>query len=146
MDTLTQLRLPLTVAANVSLVTVDVARAARGVDAESVVALLESGTIRWAWDFAAPGASCRREVRIWVRDLVGSAGPDETQESVIAQVIGATPGGRQRAAVIETRWSISAQHIQTLVAAGLWQEDRVGHTRYLRRQSLAAFLADRLIQ
>lgn len=142
-----QRRLALEVSANVSLVTVETVRAVRGVDAESVVASIEEGRIRWAWDFAAPGSATRREVRIWADEIADpEAVAKRSLAEVIAAVIGATPGGRQRAAVLETRWTISAQHIQALVRAGVWQEDRIGHTRYLRRQTLEAFLQERLIQ
>lgn len=142
-----QRRLPLEVSANVALVTVETVRAVRGVDAESVVACIEEGKIRWAWDVAAPGSASRREIRIWADEIADPAAvAGMSLASVISAVIGSTPGGRQRAAVIETRWTISAQHIAALVRAGVWQEDRIGHTRYLRRQTLEAFLQERLIQ
>jgi hypothetical protein len=139
-----QRSLPLSVSAQVVLATVDVARAVLGVDAESVVAQVEEGKIRWVWDFACPG-STRRELRFWVPELSSGTKPQPV-EQVIAAVIGATPGGRQRAAIIEVRWAISAQLIMGLVRSGCWAEDRVGHTRYLRRASLERFLQERLIQ
>lgn len=144
MDFPAQRSLPLVVAANVALVSVDSAKAVLGVDAESVVAMVEEGKIRWVWDFSAPG-STRRELRFWVAELSGGTKP-QPMEQVIAAVIGATPGGRQRAAIIEVRWAISAQLIMALVRTGCWAEDRVGHTRYLRRASLETFLQSRLIQ
>lgn len=138
--------LTLEVSQTVALVTVDVARAVLGVDAETVVARVEEGQIRWVWDLATPGAA-RRELRFWVAELEQGAGfAPQPVEQAIAAVIGATPGGRQRSAVLEVRWSISAQLIMELVRKQCWQEDRVGHTRFLRRASLENFLRSRLIQ
>lgn len=144
MEAPVQRSLALCVSANVVLATVDTARAVLGLDAESVVAQVEEGRLRWVWDFAAPG-STRRELRFWVPELSNGTKPQPVDQ-VVAAVIGATPGGRQRAAIIEVRWAISAQLIMALVRTGCWAEDRVGHTRYLRRASLETFLQSRLIQ
>jgi hypothetical protein len=139
-----QRSLGLTVAANVSLVTVDVVRGVLGVDAETVVARVDEGRLRWVWDFSSPG-SARRELRFWTSELTDGYRPQPV-EQVIAAIIGATPGGRQRAAILEQRWCISAQLIMALVRKKCLEEDRVGHTRYLRRPSIEEFLRSRLIQ
>lgn len=139
-----QRSLGLTVAANVSLVTVDMVRGVLGVDAETVVSHVEEGKFRWVWDFASPG-SVRRELRFWASELTDGYRPQPVDQ-VVAAIIGSTPGGRQRAAILEARWCISAQLIMDLVRKKCLEEDRVGHTRYLRRPALENFLRSRLIQ
>lgn len=142
--------LPFEVSTAVSLVSVDTARAVLGMDTESVTAQVERGRLRWVWDFASPGSETRRELRFWAGELGGYHGaPDDLAEDlsrVIAEIIGPTPGGRQRAAVLSIRFSISAQLIMDMVRAGVWAEDRVQHTRFIRRHSLENFLQSRLIQ
>ncbi|MBX3732612.1 MAG: hypothetical protein KF791_08465 [Verrucomicrobiae bacterium] len=143
----------LDVSSAVSLVSVDTARAVLGMDTESVADQVDRGRLRWVWDFASPGSETRRELRFWALELVryhcdpGTMSPHpEDLLRVIAEVIGPTPGGRQRAAVLAIRFSISAQLIMDMVRAGVWAEDRVQHTRFIRRHSLENFLQARLIQ
>ncbi len=140
--------LALNVSMEVTLVTIDVARAVLGCDTETVSSQVDAGQLIWVWDFAAPGANHRRELRFWSSELRGL--PQGRQHAdpadVIGRVIGPTPNGRQRSALMEVRWSLSPQHIRTLCDAGELEGPIAGHTRHLSRQSMEAFLLKRLVR
>lgn len=141
---------PLIVSSEVTLVSLETARAMLGLDSESVVALVDCGRLRWVWDFATPGSDWRREMRFWTTEVLRVAGDMDAsavpEDHVVSCVIGPTPNGRQRAAAIAVRWCLSLQSIMRLVRAQCLSEDRVYKTRYLRRTGLEEFLESRLIR
>ncbi|MBN9691328.1 MAG: hypothetical protein J0M24_13915 [Verrucomicrobia bacterium] len=140
--------LALQVSVEVTLVTVDVARAVLGCDSESVSARVDCGQLIWVWDVAAPGANHRRELRFWTAELRSLPEGRQTADpqKVISQVIGNTPEGRQRSALLEVRFSMSPQHVRTLCDAGELDGPIAGHTRYISRASLEGFLLRRLVR
>jgi hypothetical protein len=133
--------LQLQISQRAALVTVDVARVVRGVDAESIFAQIEDGTIPWAWDIGL--ARGRRELRIWGRCLGGPT-PKADEAGVIDDVIG-THRETLRGSEIERLLCCSAAHVQALHERGCLSGIVAGRTRHIRRDSLAAFLRHRRI-
>ena len=138
-----QRSLSLTLSQRTALVTVDTARAVRGVDAESILAEIEDGRIPWVWDIALPGSE-RRELRIWAEALLSAECGARSAESVIGEIIGTTRP-TLRGSEVERLLLCSAQMIMRLHAAGELAGALVGHTRHLRRDSLAEFLRRRRV-
>ena len=138
-----QAALKLPIAQRTALVTVDTARAVRGVDAESIIAEIEDGSIRWAFNIATADAA-RRELRIWAPCLGNAEHPTRNPEQVIAEIIG-TQRETLRGAEVERLLLCSAQLVKLLHEGGELRGELVGHTRHLRRDSLAAFLRRRRV-
>ena len=134
--------LQLPIAQRTALVTVDTARAVRGVDAESIFAEIDDGRIPWVFDIAAPGAA-RRELRLWARSIIA---PDARQPlgAVLAAIIG-TNRAVLHGGEVERLFLCSAQLIKQLHEAGELRGALVGHTRHLQRDSLIAFLTRRRV-
>jgi hypothetical protein len=140
---MTQRTLSLTLSQRTALVTVDTARAVRGVDAESVLDEIEDGRIPWVWDIASLGSE-RRELRIWAEGLRSAECGVRSAEDVIAEIIGTTRP-TLRGSEVERLLLCSAQLVKQLHEAGELRGALVGHTRHLRRDSLAEFLRRRRV-
>lgn len=116
MNPTSQPLLTLRVAARTVFVGIDAARASLGLDAESVVALVESGELLWTFDIGL-GAD-RRELRFWARQLIEiSAGSDSTKDWTLSRVIQSILGGHDHISrgEIERQWVCSSQHIGRLI-------------------------------
>lgn len=149
MPALVQPRLPLVIHASAALVTVESARIALGMDEDSVLGLVESGDLRWAWDIAVhPGRI--REVRIWAQCLVarqqGDDQPGATLAAVTREILGSGPETRLRAAQVRALFCCSQQQIQRLVAHDELSGDVIGKKRWVTRASIESFLQRRRIQ
>jgi excisionase family DNA binding protein len=134
-----------------ALVTVETARAALGIDADSVLARIDAGLLRWSWDVSASASpspstpSTLREIRLWARELIApELCADLDPAHAIRLVIG-LDRDRLRAVEVAQLLLISRPTIMRLVAAGELQGPRMGHAQLVQRPSLAAFLARRLI-
>jgi hypothetical protein len=149
--------LPLPVASNVALVTLDHARAILGVDSESVSSLIDDGTLRWVWDFAiSTRATSRRELRFWKIDLLAAharlkeqAEPIATRDLLLPTVVDSilTPSKSAfHAAELQALFTCSAQLIQSYAKGGHMTGQIRNHTRWVTRSSLVAFLTQRLIE
>jgi hypothetical protein len=141
--TLSQRALRLTLHQRTALVTVDTARAVRGVDAESILAEIDDGRIPWVWDIAMPGAD-RRELRFWGPALEDPGTADQAEADVLASILGTTRP-TLRGAEIEVRLLCSAPHVKRLHEAGELVGLLVGHTRHIRTDSLVAWLRRRRV-
>jgi hypothetical protein len=132
----------------VTLVPMAVARFVLGCETEAVVERVESGRLLWVWDFAAPGSRYRRDLRFLATELrsLPEGLPPATPGDVIRRVIGPTPNGFQRSALIEVRWTISPQHVRNLCDAGLLNGPIEGRGRRLSGRSMEAFLLQRLVR
>jgi hypothetical protein len=142
-----QTALRLTLAQRTELVTVDTARAVRGVDAESILAEIDDGRIPWAFDVSVLGShqSERRELRLWATALLdGEATAKLAAEQVLDTIIG-THRETLRAPEVERLLLCSAQHVARLHATGALVGHRVGNVRHLTRASLAQFLRTRRV-
>jgi len=144
---MTQRTLPITVCVPEALVTVEAARWALGVDEDSVLSLIETGGLRWAWDIAVRRGQIR-EVRIWSRCITARVAGAEQPSAAIASVLdalGVTALGRLRAAQVRQILTCSQQHVQRLVASGVLRADLARGTRWVDPSSLRAFLTARQI-
>lgn len=139
----TQTSLHLPIAQRTALVTVDTARAVRGVDAESIIAEIESGAIPWVFNIAAPQAA-RRELRIWAQSFHDPATASLPLPEVIERIIG-THREILRGSEVERLLLCSAQLVKQLHESGELLGELVGHARHLRRDTLATFLRRRRV-
>lgn len=148
MSSSSQRSLPLEVSASTSLVDMHTARAALGIDEDSVLALIESGDLRWAWDISIRRGVIR-EVRIWARCIsarqVGIAQPGESIAEVIPCVLGPATRDRFRSAEVRALFCCAQQTIQRLVEAGILSGEIQGRTLWVSRSSLESFLTHRRI-
>ena len=148
-----QTQLPLVVHRRTALVTVDTARAVLGVDADTILARIELGAIRWAWDIGMHGRATDRvipEYRLWARELFSQppiipAAPSQlTPQEVIHAVIGVE---RLRMTRVEVAHLLlcSRPHIMALVRVGELQADDANPLNFVTRLSLGKFLESRLL-
>lgn len=144
-----QAQLPLRVSARTALLDVRACRAALGVDEDSVLGLVDSGDLRWAFDLAlAPGGE-RREVRVWAPCVLaiqhGQIQPGTTLREVIPQIV---PAGRARLRSGEVRQLllVSQQTVSRWAAAGELRGEISGHQLWINAGSLAALLERRAIR
>ena len=86
----------------------------------------------------------RREYRIWKGGLADAEGRLRSAEEVIAEIIGTTRP-TLRCSELEVILCCSSQLIKALHESGELLGALVGHTRHLRRDSLAAFLRRRRV-
>jgi len=122
---------------------VDVARAVLGVDAESVLAMIDSGQILWAWDIAAR-PSRERVVRIWTREIVA---PGWGRGLEVGEVVDAVIGTQRpylRSGELCSILFCSRAHVHSLVEAGEIRGRLDGHTLWVHRDSVDGFLRRRL--
>lgn len=144
MLTLTTMPLAIRIASNVQLVDISTACAALGVDRETVRAQVESGDLSWAWDFGAD-TSPRREIRVWKKCLDG----DNT-------TLAALGGGDVATEILGSKAWLRSGELQALLstthpsilrwrASGELKGELRGHTLWITRTSVAAFLASRRI-
>lgn len=138
--------LVLPIASEVTLVDIQTIRALRGLDAESVAALIDAGRIRWVWDFSLPGA-VRRELRFLAAEAMGAASTvTASRADAIDMAIGVPPSRtRVRAAELEQRWVVSNQTILRLGRIGEITVEIAGHTKWVMRESLVKFLGRRWV-
>lgn len=140
--------LPITVQVPEALITVESARWALSMDEDSVLSLIQLGTLRWAWDIAVHRGSIR-EIRIWSRcitaRLMDQPQPGNDIFEVAAAVVGVSERERLRAAQVRQLLTCSQQHVQRLVAVGALTADVARGTRWVDRASFNQFLHSRLI-
>lgn len=130
--------------------TVEAARAALGIDEDSVLSLIDTGDLRWAWDISLRRGQVIREVRIWARSVIahqhGEKQPGAAVEQVIEEILGTTPPQRARASVVRSHLCCSQQHIQRLVEQGEISAVVARRTRWVETDSVRRFLMRRVIQ
>jgi hypothetical protein len=150
MTPLRQPLLPLSVPATAALVDIHTARIHLGVDEDSVLALVESGGLRWAWDIGSRPSRQIREVRIWVRCLAarqaGEEQPSGTPLEVARAVLGVEQRARMRATEVRQLFCCSQQTVQRLVERGVLRGQVVARTLWVERESLEGFLCGRLLK
>lgn len=134
--------------ASAALMGIDAARVLLCADEDSVMAMIDHGHLRWAWDISVSGGPLR-EVRIWIQCVVarqrGLPQPGRALGDVIPEVIGVTTRTRLQASKVRDLLNCSQQHIQRLVEAGALQGDVEQRTRWVTRESLERFLTVRRI-
>lgn len=138
-----QREMPLDLSADVALVPLDTVGAHAGVHAEEVIRKVDQG--EWPWVFDIGSGRKLREMRVWRLCLTEpQIARDAEIDGVIANIIG-TETGDVRGAQIETRWRVSDRTIKRLCRAGEIACRINGHTLWLQRASLAAFLQRRRV-
>jgi hypothetical protein len=124
MELAEQRRLPLKIKSRIALVGLDSARGAIGLDAESVIAMKDSGQLKCVFNVACnPDDARRQELRFFVPELI--AHTHETPfpfsiDEVIADILGARE--MLRRSELEIEWIISHVHVMRLIRDGHLQE------------------------
>jgi len=127
------------------LVTTETARAALGVDAETVWTRVDSGTLRWVWNVSAAGGPLR-ELRFWARELVApDACRDLDLDHVVNQVVGMESREYLRSGEVAHLLLVSDPHVGRLWKAGALPGLIAGRTLKLRRDGLVKFLQERIV-
>ncbi len=123
-------------------VTLEVIRAVRGCDAETVLKSIGDATrpnlLRWVFDVSPSVGRKIRELRFWKAEIWSHADKWAAPEVIIPQILGTRQGFSR--GEIEIQWVVNSTTISRLVNAGELTE--VNHK--LTRASLAAFLERRL--
>jgi hypothetical protein len=135
------------------LVPVEAAMVILDRDEDEILHAIESGSLGWAWDIAAPSAE-RRELRIW-RDSILTLAASQMEEAnldperVIARVL---PPNDLRSPQVQRLCSCSGTHIHALMEAGVFEVIQPpaapsGPRSYsiLSRDSVARFLRSRRV-
>ena len=141
-----QVPLALKLSARTILVDLQSVRAARGLDAESIIAMVDNARhpdhLRFVFNV---GLGEARELRFWTTEIIA---PESVTHLGRDEVINLILGQREtfRRSEIEIQWVISALHISNLVKSGQLLETKEGPTRgRLLRSCLANFLRSRWI-
>jgi hypothetical protein len=147
---LTQRLMLLPIAARTALVDAQTARAALGVDADSISAMVDAGELRWVFDVSLNGAGDRtvRELRFWAKELAGNTGrsmQDTKPGAIVDEIIGFHAEEKLRAVTVAQLLLISRPQVHRILDAGLLQGFRNGHAEYVWRASLVSFLCHRLV-
>lgn len=145
---MTQTRLALPVASATTLVTVDTARAALGLDAESVTALCESGRLL-AFDVCTSCAAERRELRIWVdsiRGYIDGVRVGDDLRATLDLIIGHELAEYIPAAQLAQRFCVHRRSVYRWAESGDIEAHTVGHSIKVVRASLVPFLSGRRIR
>lgn len=139
-------RLPMT--------SIDGAKPLLGLNEDEIMALIEDGKIRWAWDLACQSEHARF-VRILNRSLVcyekPFLGQPETLDGVLELILPPSSKitGRVRGTELQRACNVSSTHIINLVEAGLlsggdWKRGPQG-SPLITRASIARFLKERTL-
>lgn len=140
MTALLQKSLGLGIAAKVSLVSLKTISASTGWHIDEVTERADE----WPWVFdLSTGSRKVTERRVWKACLEGDTSTRKLAD-VLAEVIG-TETADVRGAMLETRWDVSNQTLKRLTEAGEFSHRVGGHTLWIERASLVAFLTRRLI-
>lgn len=132
----------LAVSQRTALVTVDFVRACLGVDADSVLARVDAGELRWVWDVSS-GQGKVRALRFLSREL---AAPERvrnlTPRAVVAELLGNR--NRWRGVEVAQLLLVSRTQIFRLHKANELSGDIVSGTLWVPRPALENFLLGRV--
>lgn len=136
-----QRALPLAVPASTPLVDLNAVRAVRGVDADTILADVDEGRLRWVWNVAAqPGEI--RELRFWTLEVNL---PDSVRRVTLEQVTDLILGARAewRGPEIAQLLIVSRPTVHRLQHE--LKAARVGGVLKCQRSGLADFFKRRLV-
>lgn len=147
---ISQRSLNLSISQRTVLVTSDMVRACRGVDADTISAQVDAGELRWVWDVSAgeargTGQGAIRELRFWAKEIIAPEfcnGMKPTK--AITEILG-SDRARWRGVEVAQLLLVSRPHIHKLHELGEIKGDIVGGTLYVLRPVLEKFLTERLI-
>jgi hypothetical protein len=137
----TQRLLQLEVHEDSKLLPVPVVCASLGVDYDTVLARIESGVIRWAFDIGL-GAKIRA-IRV-VRECLAGGRQFGSLDQVVEWAV-PHPHHTVHGEVARRWWCCTRPHIKALYDAGEITGHKTDHTRHLEVASLRAFLKRRRI-
>lgn len=121
-------------------------RAVKGLDAESIVAMVDNAfhpeRLRFVFDVGCGAKGAARELRFWATEIIA---PEFTAKFKIDEAVASILGAREtfRRSEIEMQWIVSAQHISNLIKSGALVEEgnRLLSTslkNFLRRRWISA--------
>lgn len=131
---------------------IDTVRWCLGLDEDKVLALIETGKLRWAWDIAVRSTGANiRQIRVWSPCVAalrsgGDGQPGVSPDEVVAAVIGGGPGKSLRTSQVRALLVCSHQTVCRLLDRGELHGERTRTTRWVSRQSLAEFLSRRFVE
>lgn len=126
------------------LATLNTVRLLRGLSTEAVLALVESGQLRWVFNIATSGRTAR-ELRFWPRELKEPGSVAKLAPALVVNELLGTQRTQFRGSEVADFLCASRQLIQRLHQGRQIAGRIEGHTRWITRQSLAEFLNRRLI-
>lgn len=142
-----QRKLPLTIHADSRLVSVSFVKSALGIDAESVLTMIEDGRLEYAFNLATRLDGIR-EIRVVaesVKRQVGMHARTFADLDDVIQWLVPDPHTTIHGEVLVVRWECSRPHIKALYDAGEITGHKTDHTRHLQVASLREFLRRRRI-
>jgi len=142
--TIQQRSLNLSISARTVLVTLDMVRACRGVDADTVLAQVDAGELRWVWDVSSGGGTVR-ELRFWAREIIAPEMSANFKPAQVISLVLGTDRARWRGVEIAQLLLVSRPQIFRLHEAGDLKGDIVGGTLYVARAVVEKFLTQRRV-
>jgi len=134
-----QMSLNLPIAARTVFVDLGTVRAALGVDAESVLAKVDAGELRWVFDIGI--GTEKRELRFWARELIAPGLCEALNlDQALIQILNG--GVTIRRGEIERQWVVSHVTVMRWIREGLVFQYAPGQ---IARESLARFLKERCV-
>ena len=125
------------------LVTLDTLRSVLGVDADSILAKVEAGELRWVFNVAV--GDDVRELRFWAKELIAPEFVTNlTIKQAIAEILG-SQRARWRGTEIAQLLLVSRPTIMRLVNTEELPGDVIGGVIQVPRASLEKFLLARLL-
>ncbi len=133
------------------LVQTDTAMATLGLSRETVLGMVDDGSLRWVFDVslrreAGPAAAPRRELRFWTRELdPAGALAGLSLPLAIDLIVGRELMPELRATTVRDILCLQPQQVQRLVHAGELRGRRDGHPCWIERASVVDFLRRRWV-
>jgi hypothetical protein len=133
------------------LVDVDVVTCQLGLSLRSVLAMVDTGELRWVWDVSLArgdgrGAARRRELRFWLGEVLAPAVQRGLSlDDAIRCVVGREAFGELRSRTVGEILRLRDQQMQHLMEAGELVGHVVRHSRMITRSSLVEFLRRRWV-
>lgn len=137
-----QRHLNLSISQRTVLVTVDMVRAALGVDADTVSAKVDAGELRWVFDVSL--GEDLRELRFWAKEIISAtACHDLTTAQAVKEILG-TERSRWRGTEIQHLLLVSRPTVMRLHHSSELPGEIIGGTFWAKRAALETFLRARL--
>ena len=141
---LAQRHLNLSISQRTVLVTSDMVRACRGVDADTITAQVDAGELRWVWDVST-GEGDIRELRFWAKEIIAPEFCKGMKPAKAVTEILGSDRARWRGVEIAQLLLVSRPQIFRLHEAGDLKGEIAGGTLYVNRAVLEKFLTKRLV-
>ena len=145
-------QMPATLAVKLPMVGIETCKSALGISEDAVLALIDDGKIRWAWNFSAQ-SSHARFVRVLTRSLLAYQQPGLDQPKAIEAVadlllpLTSKLTGKVKGTTLQVAFNVSSTHVINLVAAGMleartWKRGPNG-SPVIARASVVRLLGER---